>query len=550
MYSINTKEEHKKAFISQKSLHSCVCVIIIFRFLFVSSYTFAQETPVAQEISVSNFYLAESDLTANNRQTTVYDQNGDKCALIRVQTSQKDFHFDVGTLGVTKVEDNHVGEIWVYVPNGVRRLDIRHPILGSLVGYEFPISIIKSRTYILELTSGKVFTNIYDDSKKQKLLISVTPVNSEFFLNGMKVNLNNEGRATQELSFGTYTYKVISEGFYPKEGQITINDEQDRQTLNINDLKPIMGKLSVHTNPYSATVLVDEKKITNSSLNPISLQVGKHEVEVSNKGYKTETRIIEIEKDQTLDIQISLTREAVFEFNSSPIGSYIYIENENIGVTPCSKLLTTGTYKITATKKGYKDFSETMNFDSSNPNINVTLNKIFNYKNEFYIEGNIKYSGFMAFGGTIGGYIQNVNVEASFFHGLGESEPVYWSGNEVLPIEKVYSPQMNISGKLGFGIPLGTRFRITPQLGVSFLKLKESTNAEEYSLCEGANAMSVVLSSRVSVAIMNNLAISISPEYLLPMSKSSGFESLSSVSTKIDSWAKGFNVKVGLAVFF
>lgn len=45
----------------------------------------------AQKISVSRFVLAESDLTAQNKSTLVEDQNGDKCALIRVQTTQKDF---------------------------------------------------------------------------------------------------------------------------------------------------------------------------------------------------------------------------------------------------------------------------------------------------------------------------------------------------------------------------------------------------------------------------------------------------------------------------
>ena len=47
----------------------------------------------AQKISVSRFVLDESDLTAQNKSTSVEDQNGDKCALIRVQTTQKGFSF-------------------------------------------------------------------------------------------------------------------------------------------------------------------------------------------------------------------------------------------------------------------------------------------------------------------------------------------------------------------------------------------------------------------------------------------------------------------------
>ena len=156
----------------------------------------------AQKISVARFALAETDLTAQNRNTLVEDQNGDKCALIRIQTTQKGFSFDVGSAGIQKVDDNHIGEIWVYVPFGVRHISIRHPQLGSLVNYNFPINIEKAKTYIMEITSDKVFVNHYDDTRKQTLLIKVTPANSSFTLNGMNLKLNANGETSQELAFG------------------------------------------------------------------------------------------------------------------------------------------------------------------------------------------------------------------------------------------------------------------------------------------------------------------------------------------------------------
>mgnify|MGYP003459489468 CR=1 FL=1 len=100
----------------------------------------------AQNLSIKNFYLNENDLTANSRNTEVYDQNGDKCALIRIQTTTKGFIFDVGSAGIQKVDDNHTGEIWVYVPYGIKHIDIRHSAYGSLLGYNFPVSIVKGRT--------------------------------------------------------------------------------------------------------------------------------------------------------------------------------------------------------------------------------------------------------------------------------------------------------------------------------------------------------------------------------------------------------------------
>ena len=87
----------------------------------------------AQGIAVEKFEAAPEDLTANLQGTQVLDQNGDVCALIRIQTTQKGFVFDVGVLGITKTDDNKVGEIWVYVPKGVKRIAIRSSAVWSTI---------------------------------------------------------------------------------------------------------------------------------------------------------------------------------------------------------------------------------------------------------------------------------------------------------------------------------------------------------------------------------------------------------------------------------
>ena len=115
-------------------------------------------TLAAQNISVASFTLDEKDLTANLSGTSVEDQNGQKCALLRIQTTEKGFTFDVGVLGVQKVDDSKVGEIWVYVPAGVRRITIRHQQLGTLKDYYFPVNITAAKTYYMQLTTAQIQT--------------------------------------------------------------------------------------------------------------------------------------------------------------------------------------------------------------------------------------------------------------------------------------------------------------------------------------------------------------------------------------------------------
>jgi len=524
-----------KSFLLKPSL------LLVFTFLCVLSAN-------AQDISVTEFYLDEKDLTANGRHA-VEDQNGDKCALIRVQTTQKGFHFDVGSSGITKIEYDHVGEIWLWVPFGIKHISIRHQQLGSLPNYDFPINIQKARTYIMKITHDQVFVTNYDDTKKQKLSIKITPANASLFLNGMSVDLDSRGEATREMAHGQFTYKVEAQGYYPKEGQVVVNDKE--HSLIINDLKPIKGKLSVHVNPYSANVSVDGRSIGRSTLEPVELQIGPHEVQVSSNGYKTETRTVTITENQTTDINVTLTQVATFKFTSSPNGASISVNKQSLGTSPCSKELTTGTYTIKATKAGYKDFVKSMQLSSSDPNVHVSLSKIYNYKNEFYAEGNVRAGTFVAMGATLGGFIHNVNVEGSYLYGTGKSETIYWSGNNTQPLASNYSPAMNVSGKIGYGFPISTRFRLTPQVGVNFLKLKETMESgATVTPADGAYAVSGLVSLRFSAAIVNHFAINLSPEYSFSMSKSKGYTALNKVSPKIKKWSEGFNVKLGITAFF
>lgn len=103
----------------------------------------------AQGISVTEFHLAENDMTAYVK--PVSDYNGERCALIRLQTTQKEFLFDGGSAGIAKVEENHEGELWIWVPYGIKQLSISHQKLGSLQNYVFPVPIQKGRTYIMKI---------------------------------------------------------------------------------------------------------------------------------------------------------------------------------------------------------------------------------------------------------------------------------------------------------------------------------------------------------------------------------------------------------------
>ncbi len=98
---------------------------------------------------VQSFRKLNWDLDARSNYP-VLDQNSRKAALIKVVIPADGFDFDVGVMGVVSVKQE-VGEIWVYVPEGVRKITIRHRTYGIIRDYEFECPIESATVYEMRL---------------------------------------------------------------------------------------------------------------------------------------------------------------------------------------------------------------------------------------------------------------------------------------------------------------------------------------------------------------------------------------------------------------
>ncbi|OQX97876.1 MAG: hypothetical protein B6I20_11860 [Bacteroidetes bacterium 4572_117] len=113
---------------------------------------------LAQKIKVKSFNPLPNDLTARVDKP-VTDQNGEKCALIKIETTQTGFAFEGGSLGITKTV-NKIGEIWVYVPRGSKKITIKHAQLGVLRDYLYGQPITSATVYQMKLTTANVITTV------------------------------------------------------------------------------------------------------------------------------------------------------------------------------------------------------------------------------------------------------------------------------------------------------------------------------------------------------------------------------------------------------
>ena len=122
---------------------------LMFALLFGGGAVASGQAVSAGEFAVQSFRRLEWDMDARTYHSML-DQNGKKTALIKVVTSASDLDFDVGVMGIVAVKQE-VGEVWLYVPAGVRKITVRHNDYGIIRDYMFPEEIESATTYEMVL---------------------------------------------------------------------------------------------------------------------------------------------------------------------------------------------------------------------------------------------------------------------------------------------------------------------------------------------------------------------------------------------------------------
>ena len=313
----------------------------------------------SQNVSVASFKMDENDITANMEGTMVYDQNGEKCALIRIQTTQTGFTFDVGALGVRDVVQK-TGEIWLYVPYGVRRVTMRHQQLGTME-YAFPMSIEKARTYVMQLTTGEVQTIVKNAVTSQYVLFHLTPSNAVVELDG-KMLETIDGTASEYLPFGKYNYRVQAPRHAPSVGIVTVNDSKNKHVVKVN-LTPQFANVTFSV-ADNAEIWINEQR-RGTGVCTIELGFGTYQVECRREGHRPSLQEVVVNKETALNpvnLKAPTPIYGSVHINSKPADAEVWIDGKQAGTTPMflSECLI-GKHQVTFKKSSYKE--RTLTFD-------------------------------------------------------------------------------------------------------------------------------------------------------------------------------------------
>ena len=249
------------------------------------------------KIAVANFSLDQKDLTAIQQGTMLEDQNGEKCAIIKVKTTEKGFTFDIGSLAVQKVDYNHTAEIWVYVPHGAKKITIAHPQLGE-VSYDFPIPIEKGKTYIMKLTTNTVVTSVFDEKHSGRLILNISPKNATVGLDGRVESISN-GVIDENVFYGTHRYVISADRYHTLDDTVTIRSEKTVRNVR---LKQAWGWLKFDNSAdlTDAHLFVDTVSRGYISSAPVEIASGTHVIRINKPLYRTYEQEIII-KDSTVN---------------------------------------------------------------------------------------------------------------------------------------------------------------------------------------------------------------------------------------------------------
>ena len=327
-------------------------LLILFCVLFD---TYAQQNN--SRLNVKSLKLIENDTEASR--TMKKDKNGDKCALIKIQTpnmneaerNRLQFQADMGTFVYD--DKTAVGEVKIFLTEGCKTLIIMHPDYGKL-NYAMPLTLEGWKTYEMVLMADK------DDAAAPKtislnsnyVIINVTPkdalinVDGKLCTNG-KVNLTVDEPHHLEVSHKLYhTYEMEIHASATEKLKYDVN------------LAPAFGWLKIDSKPESgAMVLIDGELKGMTPFTSDTLPSGEYEVKLMKDMYETGTFTVVVKDTQTQEIELPIKPTFSQVTVTTDSESDIFIDGEKKGKGKWQGSLVEGTHILEARKISHRTTS-------------------------------------------------------------------------------------------------------------------------------------------------------------------------------------------------
>lgn len=209
-----------------------------------------------------------------------FDDDGDVCALIIVETNLKNLAFDPDGRGIVEIVPK-TGETWLFVPYGAHQMYIKHDDYYPIqCVYDKPIE--RGVVYRLRLktyASGESLAN----SNQQLLILHPEPKDAKVFIDNEEMEVK-DGSVSIMMKKGDHQYRVEAPQYESQSGIITLGDEMVSKSVT---LKPLFGFLEVFTQPEDGfDVYVNDEHIGTSPIRDYKLPIDKYDIRLEKDEFK------------------------------------------------------------------------------------------------------------------------------------------------------------------------------------------------------------------------------------------------------------------------
>lgn len=492
---------------------------------------------LADGISVVNFKLLETDLTANTYGTQKLDQNGEKAALIRIVTTERGFTFEGGSLGIVGTEEKN-GEIWLYVPRHAQKLTISHQSFGVIRDYFYPISIQGGRTYemLLDIGIGRYVTITTSHAQSNVTIdgefVGKSPIYNRYLTFGKHTIV-----AQKDLLEGTKTINVVP----------TDSTKGRVESIEMKDMSRYYGDVAVNVD-NNAEIYFNDQLVGKGSWTTL-LREGNYVVETRKADCdpsKTAITVIAQTKN-SFSVAAPVPHTGYLSIYTRPANTRIFYNGEQELDLQSRPPLPIGSCQIDFIKNGYISESREYTIRHNETIRDTVMLRRVNYVRpmSFYFGGGYTYQTLSGATGIVGFVLWNNDIQASYTFGLTESNPVYWGGD----VNTATKYKMNsISVKYGYQIALARKFGFIPQVGYSYNTLAASAAVAGNTIYgDGASSQALSVGAKFIIVPIQHLYLFVAPEYSFALSKDDNFKTITDSSNFS---GEGFAVHAGLLVSF
>lgn len=380
----------------------------------------------------------------------------------------------------------------------------------------------------------------------------VVDKSAEIWIDGVR---RSAGVWNGKLEYGDHKVECRLKGHRTSEQVYRIAPDTDPK-IELESPTPILGQLTVFSEPSGADVYLNDVKVGTT---PYSQQViiGDYSISIKKNGYDPEYKRISIKEGETIKESVKLNNIFPVHIGVRPmylanikVDDIYRVHKEHYEVF----MLEVGEHDVEISASGFQAIKKKIVVKEPNQTFDYRLKRKLYHKSQFYFGGDASLmNDYFMYGGHMGFYLKNFNMEVSYMMGSEASEKIYWNAQQVIvrPIVYEYKPAY-IGLRVGWGMLLGRGFRITPQIGVNYLMLNGTeldTNYTKYDASYCAT-LPVTAGLKFSLALGGCMELSFAPEYAMTLLPADMYDALCNASSTINGWGNGLVLKAGFGFYF